>query len=160
MAVDHNNDDTHEWFDRPRSGEREPGLRFACTMCGNCCTGPAGYVLVSDEEIAGLARRFGMTPAQFEATYTHMTRAGRSLTEVKGPGGWDCVFLDRTSRPGKAICSAYEARPRQCRTWPFWSDNVATEDAWLRASRTCPGIDHGPLHVPSVIRMTRDGRDV
>jgi hypothetical protein len=40
---------------RPKSGSMDPiprpgtiGLRFKCTMCGNCCTGPEGYVLVTD----------------------------------------------------------------------------------------------------------------
>ena len=45
-----------------------------------------------------------------------------SLKEVWNPKvqGHDCVFLDRTYLPGKAICSLYAARPTQCRTWPFW----------------------------------------
>ena len=31
------------------------GLRFACTQCGNCCTGEPGFVWVNDAEIAAIA---------------------------------------------------------------------------------------------------------
>src|SRR5204863_9053608 len=63
---------TKEWFDSPEHDSGEPGLRFKCTMCGNCCTGPEGYVLVTDEEIAALAKRLGMTDREFFDRYTHM----------------------------------------------------------------------------------------
>lgn len=150
-----------EWFDEPAGDDARPGLRFACTMCGNCCTGPPGYVLISDEEIARVADHLRMSPEVFTARYTHTTRAGVSLTEVAGPaGGWDCVFLDRASHPGRAVCGVYEARPAQCRAWPFWPRNLENEEAWRRASRTCPGIGRGPLHSPDVIRLTRDGTHV
>ena len=33
----------------------QDGLQFSCTGCGNCCTGPAGYVWVSEEEIVRIA---------------------------------------------------------------------------------------------------------
>ena len=39
-----------DWFeDYDASG---PGLRFSCTMCGNCCTGPEGYILYTEAEAA------------------------------------------------------------------------------------------------------------
>lgn len=153
-----------EWFAPvdPRTGEA--GLRFQCTMCGNCCTGPEGYVLVSDAEIAALAARFSLSPADFTDRYTHQTIHGRSLVEhitpltpAFGDGqGRDCVFLDRTTIPGKAICGVYEDRPAQCRTWPFWPSLLKERKNWERAKRTCPGIDAGTLIPIEEVRIRRD----
>lgn len=125
-------------------------------MCGNCCTGPEGFVLVSDAEVAGLAARFAMSDEGFRAQYTHMTSRGLSLTETPYQGGFDCVFLDRTKFPGKAVCGVYENRPAQCRTWPFWKSNLVSRGAWERAKRTCPGMDKGRAYTPVEIRVRRD----
>lgn len=150
----------HEWFAqvRPQPGLAEPaaGLRFSCTQCGNCCSGPPGYVLVSDDEARAFAAHLSIGVATFVERYTHMTREGRSLVEVETEFGRDCVFLDRASRPGKAVCSAYEVRPAQCRTWPFWPSNVRSPQAWERAKNVCPGMDKGTLYSPVQIRVQRD----
>jgi Fe-S-cluster containining protein len=61
-----------------------------------------------------------------------------SLTERAGPRGMDCVLLDRESQPGKALCRVYQARPAQCRTWPFWQRNLVSRDAWQRAAADTP----------------------
>src|SRR5882724_869738 len=121
--------------DSPASTQREewfsggPGLAFSCTMCGNCCTGPQGYVLVTEAETAGLAARLGLSVADFAARYTHKESTGRSLNEHKTEHGYDCIFLDREKIPGKAVCGVYEDRPAQCRTWPFWKSNLTSKNA-------------------------------
>lgn len=129
-------------------------------MCGNCCTGPEGYVLVSDEEAAAIAGRLGLSVEDFLAEYTRQTTEGRSLTERQSASGLDCVFLDRASIPGKAVCGVYEHRPAQCRTWPFWRSSLASEAAWRRASRICPGMNTGPLTTPQQIRVLRARVDI
>lgn len=151
-------DDGAEWFGSadPAAGREEPGLSFSCTMCGNCCSGPEGYVLVSDAEAAALAKRLGMTVDGFLAGYTRMTSEGRSLTEKRSIAGLDCIFLDREKVPGKAVCGVYEDRPAQCRTWPFWSSNLSSRAAWERAKRVCPGMDRGRRYTPVEIRVARD----
>ncbi len=145
-----------EWFSKthPRTGE--DGLRFKCTMCGRCCTGPEGYVLVSDAEVAALSARLGITAPDFIDRFTRITAEGRSLTEKDSPQGRDCIFLDRESLPGRAICGVYEDRPAQCRTWPFWPSNVQSEHSWARAAAICPGIGSGPRYTPAQIRIQRD----
>ena len=119
------------WFDK--------GLRFQCTGCGDCCTGAPGYVWVNAEEIAAMARRFGTDVANFEARYVRKVGARKSLIEY---ANGDCVFFDPASRH----CTIYEDRPQQCRTWPFWGSNVATEEAWNHTCEVCPGSGKGPLH--------------
>lgn len=145
-----------EWFAQPDTGTGETGLRFGCTMCGRCCSGPEGYVLVSDAEVASLARRVGLGVAEFLARYTHMLPEGRSLIEKQSAGGRDCIFLDRESVPGHAVCGVYEDRPAQCRTWPFWPSNLESPRTWQRAAAMCPGIGKGPRYTPVQIRVQRE----
>lgn len=135
------------------------GLRFQCTQCGNCCTGPPGAVWCTDEEIARLARLRGMEAKAFRRQYAHRIDGRWSLKEREHEGGWDCVFLDRQSVPGKAVCSVYDARPAQCRTWPFWPENLRNPAAWRRIKQVtpCPGMDSGPLVSVEQIRIRLKG---
>ena len=119
----------------------QDGLRFNCTGCGNCCTGAPGYVWVNKEEIAAMAAAVGEPDIkQFEKQYVRMVGIRKSLKEI--PGSWDCVFLDAETRR----CRVYEARPRQCRTWPFWDSNLQSEQTWRETCEFCPGSGQGTLH--------------
>jgi Fe-S-cluster containining protein len=113
------------------------GLSFECTRCGKCCTGEPGYVWVNDEEIAAIAALRGESVEEVRGLYTREGYRGVSLRE-KANG--DCVFFDRD-----AGCTVYEARPRQCRTWPFWESNVATPRDWERTQAACPGSGQGEV---------------
>lgn len=113
------------------------GLRFACTRCGQCCTGAPGVVWVSDGELTALANFLGEPEREFAALYTRRARGRRTLRE-KANG--DCVFWDRDRG-----CTVYPVRPMQCRTWPFWHSNVETPEAWERTAEVCPGTGHGEL---------------
>jgi uncharacterized protein len=143
-----------DWFEAPG------GLRFQCTCCGNCCTGPEGYILFTESEGDQLAARLGLSREAFLANYTKQTALGVSIKEKETPHGLDCIFLDRQSIPGKAVCGVYEHRPAQCRTWPFWKSIVRTEQSWRQASLNCPGINRGPLTQPQQIRILRDSVDM
>jgi Fe-S-cluster containining protein len=114
------------------------GLRFRCTQCGDCCSGSEGYVWVNQDEINALAAVRGMEPAAFEAAFVKRVGVRRSL--IERPGG-DCVLLDETTRR----CTAYDARPRQCRTWPFWDSNLRSPEAWAEAAAACPGCNMGDV---------------
>ena len=116
----------------------QAGLSFECTQCGNCCSGPPGYVWVTKRDIARIAEFIGSPDGTLDSTYVRRVGIRRSLTER--PGG-DCIFLER--KDGKTSCSIYPVRPIQCRTWPFWSDNLRSPEAWNTAARTCPGINRG-----------------
>jgi Fe-S-cluster containining protein len=114
------------------------GLRFACTQCGNCCTGGPGTVRVSDVEIGALADRFGLSDSEFRSRYTRTLRGGD--VSLKEKPDFDCIFFDRT-----VGCTVYEDRPRQCRTWPFWGSVVFSSEAWDESAEACPGMNSGPL---------------
>ena len=115
------------------------GLRFKCTQCGDCCTGAPGYVWVNKEEIAGLAAETGMDVETFERKYVRKIGVRKSLVEFSNG---DCVFFDGESRK----CTVYNARPRQCRTWPFWDSNLRTPEAWQDTCEVCPGSGRGKLY--------------
>jgi len=115
------------------------GLKFTCTECGDCCSGAPGYVWVNNEEIAALAALVGLTVEALEDQFVRRVGARKSLKEL--PGG-DCVFLDSQTRK----CSVYQARPRQCRTWPFWDSNLKTPEDWKHTCAVCPGSGQGQLH--------------
>lgn len=157
-----------DWFEAapfgrhlPDGGRRvEAGLRFACTQCGACCSGPPGTVVLSEAEAHRLARRLGLPTDQFLDRYTTPTADGPSLVERLGPHGHDCVFLDRASVPGRAVCGVYQDRPNQCRTWPFWKATLGDPRAWARAAARCPGMNQGPLTPARVVRLTRDASPV
>ena len=133
------------------------GLEFECTMCGACCTGDPGVVRFSDQEAKGIARRLGVTVASFLERFTHHIGGGRrSLNEVETEHGFDCVFLDRNTMPGKAVCSLYEDRPLQCRTFPWWPENLKSPRSWQRVAKSCEGVGRGQMVPISEIRIQRD----
>lgn len=132
------------------------GLAFECTQCGACCTGPEGYVLVSDDEADRMARAMKLKPAVFRERYLRKLSIGWSLNEKGTEHGQDCVFLDRETLPGKAVCGIYEHRPLQCRTFPWWPENLQSQRAWKRLGRGCEGVGRGGIVRIEEIRIERD----
>lgn len=126
-----------------------PGMEFQCTQCGNCCTGPTGFVWFTPKEAEAIAAYLEITVEAFYERYTKSIMGRRSLDEVKiKQGMYDCVFLSRDAETGKAGCSIYPVRPTQCRTWPFWESNLTSKRAWAAAAKTCPGMQQGGTFVP------------
>jgi uncharacterized protein len=134
---------TKQVDDDSSNGNGEPwykdGLQFKCTACGDCCTGAEGYVWVNKAEIEALAAELGMEVAKFERKYVRQIGVRKSLKEFKNG---DCVFFDGQTRK----CKVYKARPRQCRTWPFWDSNLRTPAAWAETCQVCPGSGQGRVY--------------
>lgn len=130
------------------------GLQFECTMCGACCTGPPGFVSFTTDEAKTIAKLIGVTVPRFIKDFTHVGPAGPSLNEIETEHGFDCVFLDRDSMPGKAVCSIHGARPKQCRTFPWWPEVIKSKAAWERTGRTCEGINRGRIVPVEEIRIS------
>lgn len=126
------------------------GLEFQCTGCGDCCTGAEGYVWINREEVEAMARLLGIDDrTQFERKHTRLVGIRRSLLEY---ANGDCVFFDGKSR----TCKVYDARPRQCRSWPFWGSNVRTPAAWALVAKSCPGCGQGRLRTFEEIEQQRE----
>jgi Fe-S-cluster containining protein len=139
------------------------GLSFGCTQCGNCCTGGPGYVWVSDTELDRMAAHLQIPLQELAKKYCRRIQGKISLKEhLTERGLYDCVFLKTiTDSAGKEkrVCGIYEVRPLQCRTWPFWDGLLASQAAWDRAKRTCPGLDKGRKYSREEIENLRDAQD-
>ena len=125
----------------------EDGLRFTCTRCGRCCTGAPGYVWVDEEDIALLCELRQIEKSEFMRRFVSSHPDGLSLNE-KANG--DCVFWDAADG-----CTVYEARPPQCRTFPFWKDGLDSPAGWEEMTQICPGAGQGRLHSAEEIEEIR-----
>lgn len=119
------------------------GVRFECQGTGRCCVshGAHGYVYLTLADRRRLAMWLGIPTRDFTRRYCDKTDGHFHLKEVNGP----CRFLDGVR------CSVYEARPTQCRTWPFWPENMSPR-AWTRLAAFCPGVGKGRLLPAAEIR--------
>ena len=129
------------------------GLRFECTQCGACCSGDPGYVWVDEQEIEAMAREMGLETDAFERKFVRQVGLQKSLIEY--PDG-DCILLDPRTRK----CTAYEARPIQCRTWPFWDSTVRKKKDWKATCEVCPGAGTGRLYTWGEIEQARKQKSV
>ena len=92
---------------------------------------------MNDEEVEAIAAATGKTPAEVRLFHTKLVGRRVSLTEH---ANGDCTFFDGQSRK----CTIYTARPRQCRTWPFWNSNIETPEDWAEVREGgCPGAGQG-----------------
>ncbi len=111
----------------------DDGLPFSCTGCGKCCTGAPGYIWINEEEIEAIANRLEITIDTFLKEYTIREGDRISLRDLPEKN-YDCIFLE-----GKG-CTIYDERPTQCRTYPFWPQNLESKESWLREAAECEGI--------------------
>jgi Fe-S-cluster containining protein len=119
------------------------GLRFECLGCGNCCSGPEqGYIWVTRPEVKLIAD-FLRLPA-YQVRKKFLKRLGFKLSIIEQPVTKNCIFLKSIN--SKKFCQIYPVRPNQCRSWPFWPNNLSSPDDWNRAAGKCPGINKGKLY--------------
>ncbi len=89
-----------------------------CSQCeGNCCIGESGYIWINKEEIEKLSKLLGICVDELKNSYLNKINYKYSIKERKlSDDNFACAFFDMTLKQ----CSIYEARPSQCRTFPFW----------------------------------------
>jgi Fe-S-cluster containining protein len=118
---------------------RKDGFNYAfnadaCLSCGGrCCIGESGNIFVSTLEMQNISKLLGLDIVQFHKEYLVKKGYKFSLKEKKVGDSYDCIFFERSS----GGCLIYEARPNQCKTFPFWDyfkNNVQ------ELKQECPGI--------------------
>ncbi|KPK33027.1 MAG: hypothetical protein AMS24_02465 [Chlamydiae bacterium SM23_39] len=108
------------------------GLYFKCTSCGKCCTGAPGFVWLSQKEILKISNFLKISKNSFLKKYTIKVKNLISLKEKKP--SYDCIFLENKK------CKIYKIRPLQCKTYPFWPQNLTSKKAWKEnILKNCPG---------------------
>ncbi len=133
----------------------ENGIEFSCQMCGSCCRGfDEGEIYLYQDDILRLTQSLNITKKseleKFAKQYLKVINdsffwkepgAARGKTfRFKSLGfkfsGDDehCRFLKDNN------CSVHEARPFQCRCFPFWQMLVSSRKNFINYSKKCPGL--------------------
>jgi hypothetical protein len=107
-------------------------IGFRCRECGSCCRGEDHLVLVMPDEVRDLLGQSGRAWQEVAEPYPEFLEPGDGTRFTLGwclrREGGACRFLSGNR------CTAYDARPRICRTYPF-----ALTGGRLEVS-DCPGI--------------------
>lgn len=124
------------------------GIRFECTGCGGCCRARNGYeyVYVDPDEARAIARRLAIPLSQFVDEYLIEQHEDAQMHLRFDDGA--CSML----KDGK--CSVYEDRPKQCRTWPFWRENLRKKVWDSEIAPSTPGVGRGRLWTKAEIEAT------
>lgn len=89
-----------------------------CQECeGNCCIGESGYIWINATEIKALAKHLNLSVAEVQEKHLFKVGYRYSIKEVHlSDENYICCFFDIN----KKQCGIYDARPSQCKTFPFW----------------------------------------
>ncbi len=112
----------------------EKGVKFKCTECGKCCTGPSGYVWITEKDIDKLAKHLHLSKEEFKKKYTRIAYERIALKDKNSKG--DCIFLNQKK------CEVYTSRPIQCQAFPWWSGILDSKQSWDTEAKDCEGINH------------------
>jgi Fe-S-cluster containining protein len=114
----------------------DKGLQFECSLCGNCCNGDSGIIIVIDNEIKQISDFLTLHRELFIERCLYPYLDGFSIRE---DDTGRCIFFENG-------CSIYPVRPLQCRTFPFWFTNLRSENTWKKVLENCPGAGKGKLY--------------
>lgn len=92
-----------------------------------------------------MAQVLGLATREFTRQYCEKTDG---IWHLRKSGlGPECLFLNKKNQ-----CDVYQGRPIQCRTWPFWPENL-TPKAWAKnVASYCPGVGKGSIVPVEAIR--------
>lgn len=123
-----------KWWDK--------GIRFECQGSGKCCLshGQYGFVYLTLKDRKRIAKHLGLSTSAFTRKYCKKNLGHFCLDEGKRS---ECQFLSSDKK-----CGIYEARPTQCRTWPFWPELMGAKGWKKEVAAFCPGVGKGSV-IPS-----------
>ncbi|GHT87256.1 zinc/iron-chelating domain-containing protein [Spirochaetia bacterium] len=131
----------------------ERGLHFSCDHCSACCRIDPGYVFLRKKDTELLISALNTAYPEFIDRYCRWVPASGGLEQlslIEKPN-YDCIFWENG-------CSVYEARPLQCRTYPFWPTIFSYSRSWADsgAAMGCPGMGKGKLYTAEEIELILD----
>ncbi len=122
------------------------GLRFECQRCSACCRHEPGYVFLSGKDLEALSENFKISKKEFLKKYCRkIDIGGFSRISLNEKRNYDCIFWE------KGGCKVYNARPLQCRTYPFWRPYMESEEDWNSLESSCPGVNKGKINTKEEI---------
>lgn len=128
----------------------DKGIRFECQQCGACCTGEPGIIYIDNDEVKEVAKYLSVQVSEFIETHLDPFKSGYSIREH---ADGRCLFYN-------GGCTIYAVRPNQCKSFPFWFENLRSQKKWLRVTKECPGIGRGSLYskeqILEIVRSTID----
>lgn len=126
-------------------------VKFECQQgCSNCCKS-GGVVHISENDIVEISKFLKISQDEFLKKY--ITREGKKMYLVDQEIN-DCIFLKDDK------CVIYPVRPLQCKTFPFWPQNVKSEKRWNMVMDECPGIGVGKDFFQNEILASFNGKAV
>lgn len=132
------------------------GLCFSCIQCGKCCSNEQeGYVFIYQDDIDDICKNLKISEEKLAEKYlsttdyefelwdenlaeTHKTKVYQTLI-LNNEKNQNCAFL--FEEQGKKLCRIYKSRPLQCKIFPFWNIVITSEEHFISASHSCPGIN-------------------
>lgn len=93
-----------------------------------------------------MAKLLGMPTQSFTRKYCQKYKGLFHLIDQEGTE--DCIFLEQKK------CRVYTARPTQCRTWPFWPENMPAKTWKKDIASFCPGVGRGQKFSKDEIETT------
>jgi len=130
------------------------GLKFTCKRCSFCCGHSPGFVYLSKSDLERLCAYFKMTAPDFAQKYCRWANYyhGTTVLALQEQKNYDCILW-------KDGCTAYQARPLQCSTYPFWSWMLQDKATWDEVAQDCPGMNSGQLWPKDYIDKTSTAYD-
>lgn len=114
----------------------ENEINFKCQGSSNCCIshGSYGYVYLTKNDIINLSDYFKISVKNFKKKYCNNSEG---YIFLKDKYKNKCIFLKNKR------CTVYKIRPTQCKTFPFWPENMNTKTWNKDIMNFCPGIGKG-----------------
>lgn len=117
------------------------GVKFSCQRCSACCRFDPGFVNLSEQDLLHLCSWSKLSREKFIETYCRWVNRydGYEYLYLLEKDNCDCILWDEG-------CIAYEHRPFQCSSYPFWPSIMIDEDSWNAYAEHCPGMNKGLVH--------------
>lgn len=77
---------------------------------------------------------------------------GEQVLALLEKKNYDCILWENG-------CSAYQARPVQCSTYPFWSWMIKDKAMWDECAVECPGMNKGKTWTYEEILKNKNAYD-